>query len=40
MDVQVGKGEVTASDEQKEKLGKRKDLEAEIASLEKELAAM
>jgi hypothetical protein len=36
----VDKGEVTPSDEQQDKLSKRKDLEAEIALLEKELAAL
>lgn len=33
--AQVDKGEVDPTDEQKEKLQKRKDLEAELASLEK-----
>ena len=38
--MQVDKGEVTPTDEQKEKLEKRKDLEAEIVSLEKELSSL
>lgn len=38
--TQVNKGDLTPSEEQIDKLSKRKDLEAEIATLEKELAAM
>ena len=38
--AQVDKGEVDPTDEQKEKLQKRKDLEAELASLEKELSSL
>eukprot|EP00802_Teleaulax_amphioxeia_P019792 Tamp_20039.p1 GENE.Tamp_20039~~Tamp_20039.p1 ORF type:complete len:226 (+),score=48.79 Tamp_20039:535-1212(+) len=36
----VDKGDVTPNDEEKTKLGKLKEFEAEVASLEKQLAAM
>jgi hypothetical protein len=36
----VDNGEVTPNDEEKTKLGKLKEFEAEVSSLEKQLAAM